>query len=103
MKEKDSESKVPIVTTRKGSFSRDPTRYSSEDFRNKRTNTMDQSSSKTSTSTQDGEFDVYKHPEYVDLLKQQNHEAKGIKFTNDLAGAQRENSLNTISKQIGKL
>ena len=51
---------------------------------------MDQSSSKTSTSmsSQDGEFDVSKHPDYIELVRQQNNEAMSIKFTNDLAGVQ---------------
>ena len=85
--EKDLESKVPLVTTKKGRVSKPPIRYSSEDFRKDRQKTMDSSSSKTSTSREE-EFDVTKHPDFIDLITQQNNEAKSIKFTNDLAGAQ---------------
>ena len=86
--EKDLESKVPFVTTRGGRVSKPPNRFTSEDFRKDRQKTMDSSSSKTSTS-REGEFDVTKHPDFIDLVTQQNNDAKSIKFTNDLAAAQK--------------
>ena len=89
--EKDLESKVPFVTTRGGRVSKPPNRYTSEDFRKDRQKTMDTSSSKTSTSmtSQEGEFDVSKHPDCIDLVTRQNNDAKSRKFTNDLAEAQK--------------
>ena len=55
---------------------------------------MDPSSSKTSTSmtSQEEEFDVSKHPDYIELVTRQNNDAKSIKLSNDLEGAQKRQS-----------
>ena len=104
--EKDLESKVPFVTTRSGRVSKPPIRYTSEDFRKDRPKIMDSSSSKTSTSREE-EFDVTKHPDFIDLLKQQNNEANSIKFTKDLAGSQKRDAFEynqqTARENLAKL
>ena len=75
--EKDLESKVLFVTTRGGRVSKPPIRYTSEVFRKDRQKTMDSSSSKTSTSREE-EFDVTKHPDFIDLVTQQNNDVDKI-------------------------